>query len=230
MDVRELEEKAKVSQRNLIEEISAQKEPQFKTYEGLRIICLPKVFYPQRDTVLLAKTAEVSDEETVLESCSGSGFISVFLAKKAKRVYATDINESAVENIKENVKLHNLGDKVSVFHCDLFPDKDIRYDIIVANLPYTDNKAANDVEKCVWDESHATTIRFFREVKNYLKENGRIYLSWGNFADFTFLENLAKESGFTIENVASTQEDDREVSYNIYLLKPTPTTGLSGND
>jgi len=219
MDIAELEEIGKISQRNLIEEISTQKEPKFKTYEGLRIVCLPNVFYPQRDTVLLAKTVKVSGEETVLEPCSGSGFISIYLAKKAKHVYSTDINKSAVENIKENVKLHNLGDKVSVFHCDLFPDTDTKYDVIVANLPYTDSKAANDVEKCVWDENHATTIKFFKEVKEHIKEDGKIYLSWGNFADFDFLEGLARESGFSMEKVASTKDSkDKEVIYNIYLV------------
>lgn len=185
-----LKSTTKQRQRELIEKINSQKEPCYREVEGLKIICLPKVFYPQEDTILLAKSVSIEPNDVVLEPCSGSGFISIYIAHRAKKVHATDINKHAVDNIKDNVKLHNLDSKIEVFHADLFPNLNIKYDVIVINPPYTDNKAASVVEKCVWDENHSTVIQFFKDAKKHLKKEGRIYLSWGNFADFTFIENV----------------------------------------
>ncbi|MCB9358906.1 methyltransferase [Candidatus Woesearchaeota archaeon] len=189
-------------QKKLLQRISAAK-PEICNFNGTNIWCLPNVFYPHKDTILLAETAlaRIRPDETILEPCAGSGYITVILAKKASSMTATDINPDSVKNIKENVILHEFIDKVEVIECDLFPEDGKKYDVIVINPPYTDNPISNVVERSVWDPGHATLNRFLDKAKDHLTEQGRIYLSWADFADFDFIEKTTDEKGYAIQKI-----------------------------
>lgn len=183
---------------------------------GKELIVLPKVFYPGRDSILMIETVKFSKRDIVLDSCSGTGIFAVFAAGKAEKVYAVDANKYAAENIRINAVLHGVEDKIVPVCGDLFPKLGIKFDKILVNPPYTDNKAADIVEKSVWDEDHKVVKKFFKEVKNHLKETGKIFLSWSNFADFDFIEDLAKKSGFEIRQLSEAPEAER--NYRIYKL------------
>jgi HemK-related putative methylase len=182
---------------------------------GKDIIILPNVFYPATDTELIINTVEIKPEDVVLEPCSGTGIISLFLAEKAKLVVATDINPDAVKNIEVNFKKYNLKN-VKVLNADLFPELDIKYDKIVINPPYTDKEAKDVVEKAFWDKEHSVVKKFFREARNYLNKNGTIYLSWANFADFNFIEKLAEDSGYTALILSELEKGNK--SYRVYQI------------
>jgi len=104
-----------------------------------------------------------------------------------------------------------------IIQSDIFPKSKIKFDIILINPPYTDKKAKDVVEKTVWDEGHKTVNKFFQSAKQFLKENGKIYLSWANFADLSFIENLAKKAGYEIKRVAKATKNNRV--YIIYEIK-----------
>ena len=62
---------------------------------------------PVQTEVLYNKALEYADlkgEETVFDAYCGTGTISLFLAKKAKKVYGVEIIEEAIENARENAK------------------------------------------------------------------------------------------------------------------------------
>lgn len=73
-----------------------------------------KSFYqvnPIQTEVLYGKALEFANlngNETVIDLYCGVGTISMFLAKKAKRVYGIEIVPQAIEDAKANAKLNNL--------------------------------------------------------------------------------------------------------------------------
>lgn len=189
--------------------------------DGVEITVLPQVFSPKSDSILLAKRMKIKKGETVLDTCAGTGIQTIYAAKikNAGRVYSCDINPYAVANIKLNVKKHSLEKKVKVFQTNIFPKKIELFDVIIANPPYTDHQPKNIVEKSVWDQGHKTLKNLLREAKKYLKSNGRIYLSWANFADFRLFEKLIKANKYGYKKIALLKDpSDLRIEYRIYEL------------
>ena len=72
---------------------------------------------PIQTQVLYEKALEYADltgEETVWDAYCGIGTISLFLAKKAKKVYGVEVVEAAIEDAKRNAKINNI-DNVEFF-------------------------------------------------------------------------------------------------------------------
>lgn len=66
---------------------------------------------PVQTKVLYDKTLEfaaLTGEETVFDAYCGTGTISLFLAKNAKKVYGVEIVPEAIENAKENAKENHI--------------------------------------------------------------------------------------------------------------------------
>ncbi|MDE1865133.1 MAG: methyltransferase [Candidatus Micrarchaeota archaeon] len=180
------------------------------------ILVLPKVFYPAIDTVLLIKTVEVEATDVVLEPFSGTGAISIFISDRARKVVATDINPDAIENIRKNIQLHHKEDKVSAILANVFPDSTERFDLIVANPPYTNNPAKDMVERSMWDKNHEALRFFLANAPRHLSEKGRIFCSWSNFGDFDFFERTAREAGYTMQKSGEATKEWQ--IYRVYKL------------
>jgi methylase of polypeptide subunit release factors len=207
-------------QRENLEEYKEVEMPYIKDAKGISIIVGSNVLPPKFDSILLAENMRINPGDTVLDTCAGSGVQAVFAAKKAKRVVSCDINIFAIENIVRNITFHKLEDKVEAIQCDLFPKTGEKYDVIAANLPYTDHKAQNEIEKMYWDEGNKTLIRLMKEAKAYLNEGGRIYLSWANFANYELIEELAQSQHFTYEVIADEPDPKKPtIRYRVYEFK-----------
>lgn len=71
----------------------------------------------------------------VLDVGSGSGILSVGAVKLgARRVYAIDLFEDAVESTKKNAALNGCADSIEAFQADLTKGLDLRADLVCANL------------------------------------------------------------------------------------------------
>jgi len=84
--------------------------------------------------------AELNSFETVLDLYCGTGSISLFLAKYAKKVIGVEIVEKAIENAKENAILNGINN--AMFYagdCDVVVDRLIKNgekaDIVVVDPP-----------------------------------------------------------------------------------------------
>jgi release factor glutamine methyltransferase len=191
-----------------IGKIRAIKEPVQISYQGKDLTVLPNVFPPYTDSYLVVDTMKVGKSDVVLDACTGSGIIAVFAAEKARHVIATDINTSAIENVRRNAEINGLGNKIEAVHANIFPDETTLFDVITINPPYTDYRAKDVLEQTVWDEGHKTVKYFFENVRKHLKPNGRIYLGWANFADLNFIYTQAKIHNFEAKIVAEKREGD----------------------
>ena len=198
-------------------------EPKQTTFkiDDIEIIVSPKVFSPKLDSVLLAKKMRIKPGELVLDTCAGTGIQTIYasLVKKARMVYSCDINPFAVSNIKLNMQKYRLENKVKVFKTNLFPETKVLFDVIVANPPYTDYKSKDVIEKSVWDPKHKTLIGLLKNSHKYLKQIGRMYVSWANFADFSLFEKLVKANKFNCKKIASDKDpEDHRIEYRVYEL------------
>ncbi len=80
---------------------------------------------------------------SVLDLCTGSGCLAILAAlrfPKAK-VDAVELSKDAIEVARTNVAEHRLKKRVRLLRGDLFaPTKAARYDLIISNPPYVDDK------------------------------------------------------------------------------------------
>ncbi len=161
-------------------------------------ILLPGVFSPRGTltSTFLAKNLGVREGDYVLDLGTGCGIQAIFAAEKAKKVIATDINIRAVQCAKINAKINNVADKIEVRHGNLFePVKGEKFDLIIFSPPYIPGKPKNYFEYAWFcGEKYEVIKEFFKEVKRYLKPNGRVRMIYSNISDINLLFNILKKN------------------------------------
>ena len=98
-------------------------------------------FQTERLYEKVSEFAALTGSETVFDVYCGVGTISLFLAKKAKKVYGVEIVAQAVENAKENAALNNIQN--AEFFCgkaeekipELIETQHIKADIVIVDPP-----------------------------------------------------------------------------------------------
>ena len=81
--------------------------------------------------------------ESVLDLCTGSGCLAILASRKFPnaRIDAVDISRDAIDVAARNIADYGLEDRVTLHRGDLFkPIGDARYDLIISNPPYVDQK------------------------------------------------------------------------------------------
>ena len=75
---------------------------------------------------------------SVLDIGTGSGIIAIILKLMSPllTVNALDISKEAINLTKKNIELHNLNGKINLFNEDFRDHLSMKYDFILANLPY----------------------------------------------------------------------------------------------
>jgi release factor glutamine methyltransferase len=125
-----------------------------KEFYGENFFVDQRVLVPRPETEMLVEevlkflTKNVDSDElfNILDLGTGSGNIAISLAKNCdngekilvEEIDAVDLSEDALEVCRVNVENHGVLDIVHVFQSDLLTgiDREINYDVIVANLPY----------------------------------------------------------------------------------------------
>lgn len=184
------------------------------------LFVLPSVFAPLWESALLAKSVrkETKQGDFVLDMGTGRGVQAIFAAEKAAKVKAVDINPAAVNCAKQNAKHHSLEEKIEAKESDLFSNIGEKFDMIIFNPPFRWFEPRDMFERASLDENYATLLKFFREARNYLKENGRILIVFSTSGDIEYFGRLAKESGFKSEILAKEARNNWE--YFVYRMTP----------
>lgn len=135
-------------------------------FAGLDILVHPPILIPRAETEewvcnLIDQMHPTRNQPlTILDLCTGSGCIALAFADAFSRahVYATDVNQSALELAKENAK-HNQISNITFIHSDLFENipQNLTFDLIVANPPYIPEQAWSALEPSVknWEDKNA---------------------------------------------------------------------------
>lgn len=127
---------------------------------GLSFDVTPDVLIPRFETEMLvnkvinfAKTFDAKDTLNILEVGTGSGCISISLAKKLSQVKitATDVSDRALKIAQKNSIKHNTNNRITFIQSDLLEKVDKQPDIIVANLPYIPSHRIDLLDKSVKD-------------------------------------------------------------------------------
>lgn len=221
-------EKRRLWQDEVYKELKKIKNKQMMKVLGKEIIVIPGLFAPIFvDSITLAETVrtETLDGDYVLDLGTGTGIQGLFAAEKAAKVIAVDINKNAIECAKLNVKHHNLEDKINVFESDLFSNVNDKFDMIIFNPPFRWFKPRDMLEKGEVDEDYKTLNKFFKEVLDYLKKEGRILFLFSTSGDLKYTEILIKNSKLKCKMVKQIKipQNLRKVEidewiYRIYIL------------
>ncbi len=209
------------SQTERLDERHQTSEPMEIVCCGLPIQVLSGVYKTSADTELMADTVKIELHQTFLEIGCGTGIVCISLAKKAKSGVGVDINKLAVENSKLNFARHSSINNVEFLESNLFENVQGQFDVIICNPPYNNNNAKDNIDKMFWDAKDDMKQRFFKEVGNYLKENGRIYFGWANFADLDLYLpfRLAEENGFEVVDVQSRPSKSKNCLFYVFEFR-----------
>ena len=208
-------------QKKLMQDYEAvPKEGKIISYFDRDFIVYPGVFWPRFDSMPLIGNYTVNKGETVLDLCTGSGVIAIFSAwKGASKVVGVDINPNAIKSAKENATRHKV-EKITDFRLgDMFDPVKEKFDIITANLPFTNKKPKKMIERTMWDKDLYAYKRLIAGLDSHLTENGRCYISQMNEGVYKEILELAEQNGFTHKKIGSLMYPFNKVEYYAFELK-----------
>lgn len=131
-----------------------------REFMGLDFFVEEGVLIPRPDTEpLVEEIIELTkgkDDLNIVDIGTGSGAISVSLAKYIKNcyVYSLDISKKALSIGKKNAISNNVDSKIEFIESDLFSgikDRNIQLDLIVSNPPYIRKKDIDTLHTQVKD-------------------------------------------------------------------------------
>ncbi len=152
----------------------------------LNFLVNKNVLIPRQDTeILVEEVISISKNipnPIILDLCTGSGAIAISLAKYIKntKIYATDISEKAIEIAEKNAEFNGVINNIEFIESDLFTRlKNLKFDIIVSNPPYIEERELKKLPKDVQNEPQIALnggkdgLKFYREIL----ENGYKFLN-----------------------------------------------------
>lgn len=201
-----------------------------REFMGLDFFVKEGVLIPRPDTEVLVEEvielAKKKDAKNILDIGTGSGAITVSLAKYLENVKVTsvDISDIALEIGKRNAISNEVNDRINFVKSDLFTniDKETKFDIIVSNPPYIKREVIDTLDKQVKDyepynalEGGVDGLDFYRAItkqaKEYLKKGGILAYEVGHDQSED-VSKLMEMDGYTnIYTLKDLQQIDRVV-------------------
>ncbi len=111
-------------------------------FHGRTFTCDKRALVPRPETEQLVELALGMTKDkpaaTLLDTGTGSGVIALTLALELPSaiLHATDLSPDALALATENTARHALTGRIVFHQADLLPPGDVRFDLIIANLPY----------------------------------------------------------------------------------------------
>ncbi|MFB6075960.1 MAG: HemK2/MTQ2 family protein methyltransferase [Candidatus Aenigmatarchaeota archaeon] len=184
-------------------------------FKNLELKISDNIYETGEDSELLANNMEIEDNEKVLDIGTGSGVMALIASKNAKYVLGVDINRKAIEISKSNAynnKIKNVEFKKS----DLFEKINKKYDVILFNPPYL----PTEEEDRIWSggkNGRKIIERFSKEFKEYLKEDGKVYMVISSLTGKEEVEKIFKNEGMNVYT-----KGEKKIPWEIlYVLKIT---------
>ena len=153
-------------------------------FEDLKIIQNQKWFKYGIDSVLLSNFAKIKKNAKVLDIGTGTGIISILLAKKtnAKEIVGIEVQSEVADMAERSVSLNHLENKIKIIGDTIlniekyFPDE--YFDCVVTNPPYQKENSGlhNENEKqlisrhevlCNLEDIIAKSFKMLRDNGNF---------------------------------------------------------------
>ena len=135
----------------------------------------------------------VTDPNTILDLCAGSGCIGISCAYvfKSANVVLSDISKGAIEVGEINIKNHDMAGRIEILESDLFENlTNSKFDLIVSNPPYVDKQDLLSmppeyhyepkISLMAGDDGLSFVLRILRDVRDFLTEKGVLIVEVGN--------------------------------------------------
>lgn len=129
----------------------------------------------------------------ILDMCTGSGCLGIAAALtfEEANVDITDVSEAALAVAEQNIVLHEVQDRVTAIHSDMFQGlAGKQYDLIICNPPYVDASDYNTAPEEFHNEPRIAltsgedgldfTRAFLAQAADYLHDNGIVVYEVGN--------------------------------------------------
>lgn len=176
-------------------------------YKGLRLVVKKGVFHPGLffSTKLFALwlCKQPLGGKKILEIGTGSGMLSLVLARKGALVTATDINPVAVETAGINAQNNNFP--VTIIQSDLFdqvPD-DISFDYIIVNPPYYPKDPTSDADKAWFCGSEFQYFHKFFSQLSMRRSTEICYMILSEDCNIEKIRSLALVNGLSFSEIFS---------------------------
>ncbi|MEC7030055.1 MAG: peptide chain release factor N(5)-glutamine methyltransferase [Pseudomonadota bacterium] len=159
-------------------------------FYDLEVIVRPGVLIPRQDTECLVDEVlkRVNRGDKILELGVGSGAVSCAIAAHTKdlnvQIMAVDKSDIAISVTQENLKRHNITDKVALLEADWFDLKlTDPVDIIVSNPPYitpSDTRVSDQVRQYEPKEALFAKDQGLSDIKQILTVGQRLLNKGGH--------------------------------------------------
>lgn len=152
--------------------------------DGLQLIQSSSEYRFTTDAVLLANFCKDMRGKTCVEFGTGSGVVSLLLAKKKhpRHIYAIEIQPQLADMAQRSVQLNGLDEQISVHLCDLKDSHTVArdVDVVVCNPPYRrvgsgEQQLATNIAICR-HEIKATLCDVVQSAAKVLNNRGSFYL------------------------------------------------------
>ena len=182
--------------------IKSKKDLKYIIFSNLKIyykIGNLETYPPKEDSFLLfSKTSEAYGE--VLDMGTGSGIISLGLLRNnnVKKVVCSDICKDSLIISKINVYINffNKINKITFIKSDLFENIKGKFDFIFFNPPYLPKEEGlGKISKWIvgGKKGYELALKFLFQAKEYLKDNGKIFLILSSLSSPKIFENKIKK-------------------------------------
>ncbi len=176
-----------------------------KEFYGRIFTVTPDTLIPRPETEALIDIIKAQKPHKVLDVGTGSGCIAVTLALELPKteVNALDISQKALKIARQNAQ--NLGAKVNFFESNLLENAQ-KYDLIVANLPYVDQKwdwlspeLAYEPKTALFAEDGGLELikKLIKQAPTHLEKQGKLILE-ADISQHQKIADFATSNSFEI--------------------------------
>ena len=158
------------------------------------------VLIPQPDTEILVEKAidyinnNKNNTFKILDLCTGSGCISISIAKLISDsikldIVSSDISKDALRVAEKNANIHSVSNKIKFINSNMFEKIEDNFDMIVSNPPYIETSVISTLSNEVQNEPHLALdggndgLKFYKiiseEAYKHLNKDGILILEIG---------------------------------------------------